>query len=73
MATNSLGLSGFILQTSPPTMAGARVFGPEQAKAAVQADKQREQAEKGRKQPRRSLDWGTVKVDLSARLCYTTT
>ena len=54
-------------------MAGARVFSPEQAKAAVQADKQREQAEKGRKQPRRSLDWGTVKVDLSARLCYTTT
>ena len=27
-----------------------RVFGPEQVKAAVQADKQREQAEKGRKQ-----------------------
>ena len=35
-----------------------RVFGPEQVKAAVQADKQREQAEKGRKRPRRSLDWG---------------
>lgn len=35
-----------------------RVFGPEQVAAAVEADKQREQAEKGRKRPRRSLDWG---------------
>lgn len=35
-----------------------RVFGPEQIAAAVEADKQREQAEKGRKRPRRSLDWG---------------
>ena len=35
-----------------------RVFGPEQVEAAVEADKQREQAEKGRKRPRRSLDWG---------------
>ena len=35
-----------------------RVFGPEQVAAAVQADKQREQAEKGRKRPRRSLDRG---------------
>ena len=33
-----------------------RVFGPEQVQAAVEADKQREQAEKGRKRPRRSLD-----------------
>ena len=33
-----------------------RVFGPEQVEAAVEADKQREQAEKGRKRPRRSLD-----------------
>ena len=32
-----------------------RVFGPEQVAAAVQADKQREQAEKGRKRPRRSF------------------
>ncbi len=35
-----------------------RVFGPEQVAAAVQADKQREQAEKGRKRPRRSVDRG---------------
>jgi hypothetical protein len=35
-----------------------RAFGPEQVKAAVQADKQREQAERGRKRPRRFLDWG---------------
>ena len=35
-----------------------RVFGPEQVEAAVEADKQREQAEKGRKRPRRSLDLG---------------
>ena len=34
------------------------VFGPEQVEAAVQADKQREQAEKGRKRPRRSVDRG---------------
>ena len=33
-----------------------RVFGPEQVAAAVQADKQREQAVKGRKRPRRSID-----------------
>ena len=33
-----------------------RVFGPEQVEAAVEADKQREQAEKDRKRPRRSLD-----------------
>ena len=33
-----------------------RVFGPEQVEAAVEADKQREQAEKGRKRPRRSLE-----------------
>ena len=33
-----------------------RVFGPEQVEAAVEADRQREQAEKGRKRPRRSLD-----------------
>ena len=35
-----------------------RIFGPEQVAAAVQADKQREQAEKGRKRPRRSVDRG---------------
>ena len=35
-----------------------RVFGPQQVAAAVEADKQREQAEKGRKRPRRSLDRG---------------
>lgn len=33
-----------------------RVFGPEQVAAAVEADKQREQAEKGHKRPRRSPD-----------------
>ena len=33
-----------------------RVFGPEQVEAAGEADKQREQAEKDRKRPRRSLD-----------------
>ena len=35
-----------------------RVFGPEQVEAVVQADKQREQAEKARKQTRRSVDRG---------------
>ena len=35
-----------------------RVFGPEQVQAAVEADKQREPAEKGRNRPRRSLDRG---------------
>lgn len=35
-----------------------RAFGPEQVAAAVEADKQREQAEKGRKRPRRTLDRG---------------
>ena len=35
-----------------------RVFGPEQVEAAVEADKPREQAEKGRKRPRRSVDRG---------------
>ena len=35
-----------------------RVFGPEEVTAAVEADKQREQAEKGRKRPRRSVDRG---------------
>ena len=34
-----------------------RAFGPEQVEVAVQADKQREQAEKSHKRPRRSLDW----------------
>jgi Txe/YoeB family toxin of Txe-Axe toxin-antitoxin module len=33
-----------------------RVFGPEQVEAAVEADKQREQAEKGRKRLRRSFE-----------------
>ena len=42
-----------------------RVFGPEQVEAAVEADKQREQAEKGRKRPRHSFDrGGRQKVDL---------
>ena len=35
-----------------------RVFGPEQVETAVQVDKQWEQAEKSRKQPRRSVDRG---------------
>ena len=35
-----------------------RVFGPEQVEAAVEADKQWEQAEKGRKRPRHSPDRG---------------
>ena len=35
-----------------------RVFGPEQVAEAVEADKQREQAEKGRKRPRPSLERG---------------
>ena len=35
-----------------------RVFGPEQIAAAVEADKQWEQAEKSRKRPQRSLDRG---------------
>lgn len=35
-----------------------RVFGPEQVEAAVEADRQREQAEKGRKRPRHSLNRG---------------
>ena len=35
-----------------------RVFGPEQVAAAIEADKQREKAEKGRKRPRQSHDRG---------------
>ena len=35
-----------------------RVFGPERVEAAVEADKQREQAEKNRKRPRRTFDRG---------------
>ena len=35
-----------------------RGFGPEQVEAAVEADRQREQAEKGRKRSRHSLDRG---------------
>ena len=35
-----------------------RAFGPEQVEAAVEADRQREQAEKARKQTRRSVDRG---------------
>ena len=39
-----------------------RVFGPEQVAAAVETDRQWEQAGKGRKLPRRSVDrGGTVK------------
>ena len=37
-----------------------RVFGPEQVEAAVEADKQREHAEKAHKRPRRSFDWGDL-------------
>ena len=37
---------------------GQAVFCPEQVEAAVEADRQREQAEKGRKRPRHSLDRG---------------
>ncbi|GAA6394484.1 MobV family relaxase [Clostridiales bacterium] len=36
-----------------------RVFGPEQVAAAVEADRQREQAEKGRKRPRRVFSHDT--------------
>ena len=36
-----------------------RVFGPEQVAAAVEADRQREQAERGRKRPRHFLDHNT--------------
>ena len=35
-----------------------RSLGPEQVEAAVEADRQREQAEKARKQTRRSVDRG---------------
>ena len=35
-----------------------RVFGPEQVEAAVEADRQREQAEKGRKRPREQAEKG---------------
>ncbi|MEJ8728570.1 hypothetical protein WKS99_05975 [Flintibacter sp. HCN-6482] len=45
-------------QTSADYTRVKRVFGPEQIAAAVEADKQREQTEKGRKRPRRSLDRG---------------
>ena len=52
-----------------------RVFGPEQVEVAVQADKQREQAEKGRKRPRALLIGGSGKskgfvfiLDYSMRL-----
>lgn len=49
-----------------------RVFGPEQVAAAVEADKQREQAEKARKRPRRSLDRdGRQKSRFVHGLCYT--
>ena len=35
-----------------------QIFGPQEVDQAVEADKQREQAEKARKRPRRSLDRG---------------
>ena len=35
-----------------------RAFGPQEAEAAVEAAKQREQAEKARKRPRRSFSRG---------------
>ena len=35
-----------------------RVFGPEEVERVVEAAKQREQAEKARKRPRRSFDRG---------------
>ena len=41
-----------------PLLGLAVSFVPEQIAAAVEADRQREQAEKGRKRPRRSLDRG---------------
>ena len=44
---------------SPPAIRGlSGALPPEQVKAASEADKQREQAKKGRKQSRRSLDRG---------------
>ena len=46
----SKGPAGFSAHWGPEW-----VFGPEQVQAAVEADKQREQAEKGRKRLRRSL------------------
>lgn len=45
-------------QISADYTRGKRVFGPEQVEAAVEADKQREQAEKACKRPRRSFDRG---------------
>ena len=36
-----------------------RAFGPQEVEAAVEADKQRERAEKTRKRPRRCLDHDT--------------
>ena len=45
-------------QISAGDTRGKGVFGPEQVEAAMEADKQREPAEKACKQPRRSLDRG---------------
>lgn len=42
-------------QTSADYERDKQVFGPEQVKAAVQADRQREQVEKGSKRPQRSI------------------
>ena len=41
-----------------PLLGLAVSFVPEQIAAAVEADRQREQAEKGRKRPRHSFDRG---------------
>ena len=49
----SKGPAGFSAHWGPEW-----VFGPEQVQAAVEADKQRGQAEKGRKRPRYSLERG---------------
>ena len=47
---HAIGSCGFLCSADYRRV--KRVFGPEQADAAVEADRQREQAEKGRKRPR---------------------
>ena len=52
-------LSGLAVFYAPPTIHRSNGYGgPEQTEAAVEADKQREQTEKGRKRPRHSLNRG---------------
>ena len=51
-----LGTCGFLCSADDTRV--KRVFGSEQGAVAVEADKQRGQAEKGRKRPRRSPDRG---------------